>query len=115
MQNQNHGIKCPESKIYTVCAGDSIISIAQSFDLSARTIMEQNPYVDPTALIAGQALCIPQNNTEPTQTARARFNDTIQDILFRHNLTQATFAQLNPTITTPRLMPGQAYQVPGEA
>ena len=40
-------------------AGESIRSVAQDRGTTPLKLMELNPYVDPTALVAGQALNLP--------------------------------------------------------
>jgi hypothetical protein len=40
-------------------AGESIRSVARLYGTTPLRLMELNPYVDPTALVAGQALILP--------------------------------------------------------
>jgi Predicted glycosyl hydrolase len=112
MQCQNR-IQCQMGHIYSVREGDSIQSIARAFDLSAKTIMENNPYVDPMMLIAGQVLCIPQRQLPQAMSIeRVRFNESAKDLLKRCGLSEEEFLKANPSVALNRLMPGQRIQVP---
>ncbi|HHW14093.1 MAG TPA: LysM peptidoglycan-binding domain-containing protein [Firmicutes bacterium] len=53
--------ECPGGTIYTVKAGDTLFSIAQSHGLSVEHLLRANPQIaNPNLILVGQQLCIPK-------------------------------------------------------
>lgn len=51
---------CPANTFaYTIMTGDSIASLAQRFGVTAQSILDANPGLDPANLTVGQRICIP--------------------------------------------------------
>jgi LysM repeat protein len=57
-------LTCPNGALYAARPGDSFASIARAFGVRPGALADQNPYVDPTALAAGQILCVPPGAPE---------------------------------------------------
>lgn len=57
-------LMCVDGVLHPVRSGDTIESIARAHGVTAREVMDRNPYVDPTELRPGMLLCVP-NRTEP--------------------------------------------------
>jgi len=94
--------------LHTARIGDSFASIARAFGISASALADQNPYVDPSALKAGQTLCVPAASAKGTPM-RMGFGQTLEDIITRHGLSLAQFQEMNPGVDVDRLAPGQQY------
>jgi LysM repeat protein len=51
---------CPANSFaYTIMTGDSVASIAQKFGVTAQSILDLNPGLDPANLTVGRQICIP--------------------------------------------------------
>lgn len=50
---------CPNGRLYTVVAGDTLTSIAARFNVTAAKIRNANPGLDPYHMHAGDVLCVP--------------------------------------------------------
>lgn len=54
-------ITCPDNTIeYTIKAGDTLYKLAQTYNTTVEAIRRLNPTLEPTALLAGQKVCIPK-------------------------------------------------------
>ena len=51
---------CLSGQAYTVRRGDTFASIAQAYGITTWELIERNPYVDPSNLMVGQVLCVPE-------------------------------------------------------
>lgn len=51
---------CPNGVYYKVKPGDTLYTIAQSFNVTVQAILMANPGIDPNNLQVGQILCIPR-------------------------------------------------------
>ncbi|HHY91337.1 MAG TPA: LysM peptidoglycan-binding domain-containing protein, partial [Clostridiales bacterium] len=62
-------INCPGGKIHIIQQGDTLLKIAQQYDISYNALVAANPGVQPENLQIGQQLCIPPH--EPAQLCPA--------------------------------------------
>ncbi|MHB9093953.1 MAG: LysM peptidoglycan-binding domain-containing protein [Eubacteriales bacterium] len=60
---------CP-GVTYTIKAGDTLFSIARSFNTTVAAIVSANPGIDPNRLMIGQVICIPQGPPPPVPRPR---------------------------------------------
>jgi len=101
---------------YTVTEGDSIFSIAQSFDISPETLLWSNYDVlsdNPHELSIGQVLKIPPTNgiwykwtsKDTLEKVAAKFSVTVDDIKL--------YVGNNLDLSNPVIEPGQYVMVPG--
>lgn len=50
---------CPNGRLYTVVAGDTLTTIAAKFNVTTTKIRDANPGLDPAHMHAGDVLCVP--------------------------------------------------------
>ncbi len=133
-------LTCPDSDLYAIRDGDTLMSIAATYGITAGALMELNPYVEPTQLSIGQYICVPRAqtpnggttdtvpdtapDTAPDTSLSGTINaactaqdtvkcsETLADILIKYGLSYAEFAALNPTLANRTLLPGQKYLYP---
>lgn len=90
--------------IHVVSAGDTIYSIAEKYNVSARLIMENNGITNPNLLTLGQALLI----LEPDVTYQVQPGDSIFLIAQRFGVSPNVLLQNNPQLAiTDTIYPGQ--------
>ncbi|KAF5076160.1 Spore germination protein YaaH [anaerobic digester metagenome] len=90
--------------IHVVSSGDTIYSIAEQYDVSARLIMENNGITNPNLLTLGQALLILQ----PDVTYQVQSGDSIFTIAQRFGVSPNVLLQNNPQLAiTDTIYPGQ--------
>lgn len=136
-------LTCPDADLYVIKKGDTLWDIAQEYGVSVNTIMELNPYVEPTRLAVGQYICVPKRagggQTPPddegcsfvndvpdcaslraaeracTGTDTVKCGQTLYDILQKYGISFQEFAEFNPRLVLNALLPGQRYVYPLKA
>lgn len=109
----NEAFACPRGTWYVVLEGDSLASIAEAHDIDLLSLIEQNPYADPTALIEGQLLCIPKRRARRQapplggQTATLRYGETLEAFARRQGLDANQLLASNPALERSALYPGR--------
>ncbi|MBX2998144.1 MAG: LysM peptidoglycan-binding domain-containing protein [Caldilineaceae bacterium] len=110
---------------YVIQAGDTLLSIAQRFGVSADTIMQANTLRDANNLIQGQVLFIPgyQGSTTGTTAGRAssstpavhivRAGETLFAIAQTYGVTAAELVTANQITNPNQLQTGQRLIIPG--
>lgn len=56
-------LTCPDADLYVIKKGDTLWDIAREYGVSVNTLMELNPYVEPTRLAIGQYICVPKRES----------------------------------------------------
>lgn len=108
---------CPEGNYYTVTAGDTFYSLAQTFNLSLADLKEANPQVDPEKLEVGQVICIPLA-TPPVECPEGavryivRKGDTFYSIAQKFNISVSDLEAANPNLDPEALLIGQKICIP---
>ncbi|MBS5587006.1 MAG: LysM peptidoglycan-binding domain-containing protein [Clostridiales bacterium] len=121
---------CLSGQAYTVRRGDTFASIAQTYGITTWELIERNPYVDPSNLMVGQVLCVPEeaqgeDGEEDSggtscagccpagyQQGTVRYGEDYVDLLINLNVSDAAFRAANPQLNTHALLPGQRYCAP---
>jgi LysM repeat protein len=111
---------------YVIQAGDTLLSIAHEFGVSADAIIEANTLRDPNNLIQGQVLFIPgyQGSTPTTETASGRTSadpaihtvkagETLFAIAQLYSVTTAELVEANQIANPNQLQAGQRLTIPG--
>ncbi len=63
---------CPNGTFaYTIQSGDTIWRLSQTYGISAQSILDANPGINPQNLQIGSTLCIPVSQTAPVPTGKA--------------------------------------------
>ena len=136
-------LTCPDADLYVIKKGDTLWDIAQDYNVSVNTLLELNPYVEPTRLAIGQYICVPKrasgDQTPPgdnncpiisdvpdcaslraaeracTGTDTVQCGQTLYDILNKYGISFQEFAEFNPRLVLNALLPGQRYVYPLKA
>jgi LysM repeat protein len=109
---------------YVIQAGDTLLSIAQRFGVSADAIMQANTLRDANNLIQGQVLFIPGYRGSTTGTASGRTGgeaavhtvkagETLFAIAQLYNVTTAEIVAANQIANPNQLQAGQRLTIPG--
>ena len=113
-------IQCsPGSFPYFIKAGDTLFSLAQTFNTSVNAIIALNPGINPNSLIVASRICIP--GTAPVTCPQGSTPYIIQrgDTLFalaqRFGTSVSSIIALNPGINPNSLIVGQRICIPGTA
>jgi LysM repeat protein len=106
----------PESWVYTVAAGDSLIKIAQKFQSTTDAILDLNPGLDPDVLVVGEQIKIP--GEAPAQyggyvSYTIQPGDTLSAIAQRFDVSAQTLLSINGLTDPDQLGAGQVIKVPG--
>ena len=102
---------------YTVMAGDTLTSIAFTYNTTVQAILAVNPQItNPNLIFAGQVINLPQGSGIPN-TGGATYTvvpgDTLSSIAVRYNVSLSALVAANPQITNPDLIfPGQVINIP---
>ncbi len=101
---------------YTVQAGDTLASIAESFNTTVNALLRANPQINnPNELTAGEMLYIPGSTVviDGQTVYIVESGDDLFAIASSHNVTLAVLEQANPQIKPPGLIfPGQWVTIP---
>ncbi|MBQ1256734.1 MAG: LysM peptidoglycan-binding domain-containing protein [Clostridia bacterium] len=136
-------LTCPGADLYVIKKGDTLWDLAREYNVSVNTLMELNPYVEPTRLAIGQYICVPKRpaggQTPPSDNSCQIVNDvpdcaslraaeractgtdtvqcgqTLYDILNKYGISFQEFAEFNPRLVLNALLPGQRYIYPLKA
>jgi LysM repeat protein len=121
---------------YTVQAGDTLASIAQSQGVSLADLMAANQITNPDLVSSGQQLTIPRPTPVPTRAAAAAASgaaatgptagpgqiiytvvsgDTLAKIAARYRSSAATLGRLNHLDSMDQIVPGMQLTIPAYA
>ncbi len=110
---------CPEGSFsYTIKAGDTLYSLARTYNTTVDAILQLNPGLDPNNLQVGRIICIPSVTPPPTTCPAGSFSytikagDTLYSLAIRYNTTVDAILQLNPGINPNALQIGQQICIP---
>lgn len=95
-------------KVYIVKPGDSLWTIARSFKVTPKSIMETNDIQESTPLVVGQTLVIPGNEI----TYRVREGDTIWSIARKFDSSVNSIANANNLSSPYNIYPGLILKIP---
>ncbi|MEY8415468.1 LysM peptidoglycan-binding domain-containing protein, partial [Tissierella praeacuta] len=110
---------CPVGTFaYTIKAGDTIYSIAMTYNTTVDAILAVNPGLNPNNLQIGQVICIPRGTTPPPCPPcngvyyAVRPGDTLYSIAAMFNISVATLIAANPGVDPNNLRVGQLICIP---
>ncbi len=96
--------------IYTVQAGDTLLSISRQWNVPLAKIAEDNGLTETTPLAVGESLII----LPPTETYTVQAGDTVTGIANRYGVAPDDILYQNPQLTNPEmLVPGQVLIIRG--
>lgn len=96
--------------IYTVQAGDTLLSISRQWNVPLAKIAEDNGLTETTLLAVGESLII----LPPTETYTVQAGDTVTGIANRYGVAPDDILYQNPQLTNPEmLVPGQVLIIRG--
>ncbi len=117
----------PSSTAYAVRSGDTLWSIARSFDTSVASLAQTNGLSNPSLIRVGQVLTVPATTNAPvvatdknvgslsttSSTYAVRAGDTLSSIAARYGTTVSALVQTNSLSNPSLIRIGQALTVPG--
>ena len=112
---------CPEGSFsYTIMAGDTLFLLAQRFGVTAQSIMNLNPSINPNDLRIGQIICIPKAPAPPTCPEGSfaytiMIGDSIASLAQRFGVTPQSILDANPGLDPADLVVGQVICIPNAA
>ncbi len=100
--------------LYTIRSGDTVYTIAQSFNTTVDRILAANPGINVNNLQVGQQICIPSYSTTCNGFFYTiRSGDTLYTIAQRYGTTVDRLLAANPGINANNLQIGQQICIPG--
>ena len=104
----------PQFFLHTVRQGETLISIAATYELSTETLLATNEIRDPTVVKAGQTLLIP-----PSEGVRIPFilheimpGDSLLSLAAQYGSSIKDILTANPALEVDALLPGESLVVP---
>jgi len=101
-----------EETTYTVQSGDTIIGIANAFDVTVDAILIRNGLISPNDIRVGQTLIIPLGAVALPSTHVVQPGENLTDIAIRYNTTVEALTTTNIITTPNNLVPGQVLTLP---
>ncbi len=108
-------IMCPEGfTSYAIKPGESLISIARSFNISLSVLLQYNPQLNPYYYRANELICVPSQPAPCTsgQLYTVVPGDTFKTIADQNGVTLEDILKANPYINPRNLIPGQVICLP---
>lgn len=112
-------VTCPAGfTTYVIKAGDTLYSVALTYNTTVNVLLRANPGINPYALYIGQPVCVPVPGPPvacPTgfTTYTIKAGDTLYSIARRFNTTVDILLQANPGLDPNYLVVGRIICVPG--
>lgn len=109
--------ECCEGRLYCVRQGDTLEYLAEGFGVTMEAIMEANPVLYQTGLLAGQIICIPkmpQPDLCPGGATQVQIQEgqTYLDVMVAYNVSFNALSALNIGLDLLNLQPGDVVCVP---
>ncbi len=101
---------CSKGVFYTIKRGETLYKIAKRARVSVETLLQHNPFLNPSRYIPGQVIILPL----PEQLIAyytLGSNERLASVLRRYDMDVSTFCALNPGINPMRLKEGQRVTV----
>ncbi|ACL69884.1 LysM peptidoglycan-binding domain-containing protein [Halothermothrix orenii] len=106
----------PNTRPYTIKAGDTFYSLARRFNISLSAIISANPEADPESLRIGQRICIPRQEYYPPcpegNFYTIKRGDTLYSIAQRFSVSLDDLLEANPFIVPENLEVGTVICIP---
>ena len=104
---------CLSGQAYTVRRGDTFASIAQAYGITTWELIERNPYVDPSNLMVGQVLCVPENQAcPPGNTYTLDKDETMETTALLLNVSLSALLRANPCLAPSDFKQGACINIP---
>ncbi|MDR1985646.1 MAG: M23 family metallopeptidase [Treponema sp.] len=101
-----------EEAVHIVQGGDTIYSIARSYNIDIDTLMQANGITDPQKLPIGKRLTLPQTNASGRMEYRVVKGDTLYSIARRYGITLEALRRANDLADTYVLKEGDLLRIP---
>lgn len=105
-------VSAQENENYTVERGDTLISIAEAFDVELDAILIANNIIDPSRIAVGQVLVIPTVALTVPRTHVVQAGETLDDLAIRYNTTIEALVATNELAAPSNLFVGQVITLP---
>ena len=105
---------CVEGRFYMLNRNDSLRAIAHRQRLRVSEFLEQNPYLNPGRVSAGQIIVLPEKDNTPACVCveyTVEHKDSLSDILRRFDLSIRELQEENPDCDVFTLRPGQTLTI----
>ena len=112
-------VSCPGGRIHTIRQGDTLLRIAQQYDISYNALVAANPGVQPENLQIGQQLCIPPY--EPAQLCPTgkqyiiKEGENLTKIAEKFTVAVTDLLRCNPNLAPCEFVPGRLICIPPAA
>lgn len=97
---------------YIVKKGDTLDTIAKSYNVKVGDIINANGLMMPYILLEGQTLIIPIDDSTVYDYYKVKQGDTLYNIAVKYNTTVPMVASINGIKQTDYIYPGQIILVP---
>jgi len=97
---------------YIVKKGDTLDTIAKSYNVKVGDIINANGLMMPYILLEGQTLIIPIDDSTVYDYYKVKQGDTLYNIAVKYNTTVPMIASINGIKQTDYIYPGQIILVP---
>jgi LysM repeat protein len=101
---------CGKGVFYTIKKGDTLSRIAKRARISVETLLQNNPFLNPSRYIPGQVIILPLPEQIIAYYTLGK-NERLANVLRRYDMDISTFCALNPGINPIRLREGQRVTV----
>ncbi|MGE5493791.1 MAG: LysM peptidoglycan-binding domain-containing protein [Burkholderiales bacterium] len=101
---------CGRGVFYAIRRGDTLYRIAKRRGITVETLLNSNPFLNPSHYVPGQVIVLPIARQLIAYYTLGR-NEKLSDVLRRYDMDISTFCTLNPGVNPLKLREGQRVKV----